>query len=308
MNALLALVDSLGALPGRKTVVYFCEGLTVAPAVEAKFRSIIATANRKNVSVYALDAAGLRAHSKQAETARELTRWPPRRCQGVERSDNKKWTEDLEVNEQMLKSDPSAALGILTGQTGGMLIQNTNDLDSGIGRINDDRRNYYALTYSPTNSRPRRHLPQDRGEGEAARRGRARPKRLSGGAGQRGLAGADLRGGRRWRPSRRRHGPPRLPCSTRALSVPMPGRLGLTAILASFTGDAVTFADDPTDQDIRGRCRGPRARDRRRPARRSPSRASSIVLTGAARRPAEGQGGQPGVLPHAGPAARASSP
>ena len=73
MNALLALVDSLGALPGRKTVVYFCEGLTVAPAVEAKFRSIIATANRKNVSVYALDAAGLRAHSKQAETARELT-------------------------------------------------------------------------------------------------------------------------------------------------------------------------------------------------------------------------------------------
>ena len=72
MNALLALVDSLGALPGRKTVVYFCEGLTVAPAVEAKFRSIIATANRKNVSVYALDAAGLRAHSKQAETAREI--------------------------------------------------------------------------------------------------------------------------------------------------------------------------------------------------------------------------------------------
>ena len=69
MNALLALVDSLGALPGRKTVVYFCEGLTVAPAVEAKFRSIIATANRKNVSVYALDAAGLRAHSKQTETA-----------------------------------------------------------------------------------------------------------------------------------------------------------------------------------------------------------------------------------------------
>ena len=52
----------------------------------------------------------------------------------------------------MLKSDPSAALGILTGQTGGLLIQNTNDLDSGIGQINDDRRNYYALTYTPTNA------------------------------------------------------------------------------------------------------------------------------------------------------------
>ena len=73
MNALLSLVDSLGALPGRKTVVYFCEGLTVAPAVEAKFRSIIATANRKNISVYALDAAGLRAHSKQTRDSHELT-------------------------------------------------------------------------------------------------------------------------------------------------------------------------------------------------------------------------------------------
>ena len=152
MNALLSLVDSLGALPGRKTVVYFCEGLTVAPAVEAKFRSIIATANRKNVSVYALDAAGLRAHSKQAETRNELNALASSAVSGVERSDNRKWTEDLEVNEQMLKSDPSAALGILTGQTGGLLIENTNDLDRGIGRINDDRRNYYALTYAPTNS------------------------------------------------------------------------------------------------------------------------------------------------------------
>ena len=48
------------ALPGRKTLVYFCQG-SPSPAVEARFRSIIATTNRKNVSVYALDAAGLRA-------------------------------------------------------------------------------------------------------------------------------------------------------------------------------------------------------------------------------------------------------
>ena len=126
MNALLALVDSLGSLPGRKTVVYFCEGLTVAPAVEAKFRSIIATANRKNVSVEALDAAGLRAHSKQAETAQEINTLATSAVTGVERDDNKKWTEDLEYNEQTLKMNPSASLGILTSQTGGLLIENTN--------------------------------------------------------------------------------------------------------------------------------------------------------------------------------------
>ena len=152
MDALLALVDSLGEIPGRKTVVYLCEGLTVAPAVESRFRSIVETANRKNVSIYALDAAGLRVHSKQAETGREVEQLAASTLTGIDRDNSKKWTEDLERNEQVLKLDPSASLGILTGETGGLLIQNTNDLERGIGRINDDRRYHYLLTYSPTNS------------------------------------------------------------------------------------------------------------------------------------------------------------
>jgi hypothetical protein len=43
MDALLALVDSLGTLPGRKSVLYFCEGLVIPPAVEPRFRSVIAS-------------------------------------------------------------------------------------------------------------------------------------------------------------------------------------------------------------------------------------------------------------------------
>lgn len=107
IDALLAIVDSLGSLPGRKTVVYFCEGLTVAPSVEARFRSVIETANRKNVSIYALDAAGLRVHSKQLETSRELKGLTSEAIAGVERDNSKKWTEDLERNEQILKLNPS---------------------------------------------------------------------------------------------------------------------------------------------------------------------------------------------------------
>ena len=213
MNALLALVDSLGALPGRKTVVYFCEGLTVAPAVEAKFRSIIATANRKNVSVYALDAAGLRAHSEQTETARELTDLSTSAVPGVERSDNRKWTEDLEVNEQMLKSDPSAALGHPHGPD--RRLADSEHQRSRQRHRPDQRRPAQLLRADLHADQPgaRRHLPEDRGEGEAAWRGRAVAERVSGRARQRGVAGPHLRGARRWRPSRRRHGPARLPCS-----------------------------------------------------------------------------------------------
>jgi VWFA-related protein len=243
MNALLALVDSLGTLPGRKTVVYFCEGLTVAPAVEAKFRSIIATANRKNVSIYALDAAGLRAHSAQRETASELGSLASSTVTGLERDDSKKWSEDLERNEELLKQDPSASLGILTDQTGGILIQNTNALDRGIGQINDDRRNYYALTYVPTNGAMDGTYRKI--EVKVKRPGvtlRTRPGYLAVPANEaapvltfEAPALAAIAASPR---------PTAFPVQARALSVPMPGNLGMTALIASFGGDAVTFAED----------------------------------------------------------------
>jgi VWFA-related protein len=251
MNALLALVDSLGTIPGRKTVVYFCEGLTVAPAVEAKFRSIIATANRKNVSIYALDAAGLRAHSKQRETAQELEALASSTLTGLERDDSKKWSEDLERNEQLLKSDPSASLGILTEQTGGILIQNTNALDRGIGQINDDRRNYYALTYVPTNSAMDGTYRKI--EVKVKRSGvtlRTRPGYLAVPANEaapvltfEAPALAAITTSPR---------PTAFPVQARALSVPMPGNLGMTALIASFGGDVVTFAEDGKTQTYAG--------------------------------------------------------
>ena len=151
MDALLALVDSLGALPGRKTVVYLCEGLTIPPSVEPRFRSVIDTANRRNVSLYAMDAAGLRVHSQQEDTTNQLKDITKSTVAGVDRPNNGKWSEDLERNETLLKSDPAAALGILTTQTGGLLIQNTNDLVKGIQRIDEDRRFHYLLGYTSTN-------------------------------------------------------------------------------------------------------------------------------------------------------------
>ena len=38
--ALTALASSMGSLPGRKTVVFFSEGMSVPPAIEAKFRAV----------------------------------------------------------------------------------------------------------------------------------------------------------------------------------------------------------------------------------------------------------------------------
>ena len=73
--AMIALASSMGTLPGRKTVVLFSEGLSIPAAVVAKFEAVIDTANRGNVTFYAMDAKGLKVHSAQAATA-----WESWRC------------------------------------------------------------------------------------------------------------------------------------------------------------------------------------------------------------------------------------
>ena len=149
LDSMLALVDSLGAVPGRKAVIYFCEGLTIPASLEARFRAIIHTANRSNVTVYTVDAAGLRVHSDQATTAQAVQEYGAMGVGDIERRG--KYLDALEDNGPPLTKDPAVSLGILANQTGGLLINNTNDLENGIGRIDDDRRNYYLLGYSPTN-------------------------------------------------------------------------------------------------------------------------------------------------------------
>jgi VWFA-related protein len=154
--ALTALASSLGQLPGRKTVVFFSEGLAIPAAVETKFRAVIETANRANVSFYTVNAKGLDVHSEQAKTARGIAAL---RGVGdddpldvVEKDKVRPKTKDLERNEFLLRQDPAASLGMLAKETGGFLIDNTNDLASAFKRIDDDRRFHYLLTYSPSNT------------------------------------------------------------------------------------------------------------------------------------------------------------
>lgn len=154
--ALTALAGSMGQLPGRKTVVFFSEGLAIPAAVEAKFKAVIETANRANVSFYTVDAKGLKVHSEQAATARGIAALrgvgddDPE--QVVENDRRRPRTTDLERNEFLLRKDPAASLGMLAKETGGFLIDNTNDLAGAFKRIDADRRFHYLLTYSPSNT------------------------------------------------------------------------------------------------------------------------------------------------------------
>jgi VWFA-related protein len=149
-NALLALIEGLGMLPGRKTIVFFAEGLAIPPAVQARFASVIAAANHHNVSIYTVDAAGLRVHSKAAEAARQVVELGAAGVGDIPRG-SAIGLKDLELNEDILRQDPSVSLAVLAERTGGFLINNTNDLASGFRDIDADRRFHYLLTYTPKN-------------------------------------------------------------------------------------------------------------------------------------------------------------
>jgi len=152
-NALLAVVNGLRALPGRKSLIVFSEGFGAAANAGERFRSLIDTANRANVSIYAMDAAGLRTESTSQQTRDAINAAADQMLRRNPTADvvGTSMTAELERANEAARHDPHVVLGQLTDQTGGMLIRNTNDLTGGFKRIDEDMRNYYMLSYVPKN-------------------------------------------------------------------------------------------------------------------------------------------------------------
>jgi VWFA-related protein len=151
-NALLSVVNVMRSIPGRKSIVFFSEGMAIPPNVYEQFRSVIDAANRANVSIYPMDAMGLRAESDVSKVRDEINNEGKvnTRRTGANQASGAMMAS-LERNEDLLRMDPTSGLGELADKTGGFLIQNTNDLRGGFTRIESDMRNYYLLTYVPKN-------------------------------------------------------------------------------------------------------------------------------------------------------------
>jgi VWFA-related protein len=153
--ALLAVINSLRELAGRKALVFFSEGLSIPPAVQGQFRAVVSNANRANVSIYAVDAAGLRAESPNAEAQREIESLGARRIRqtatGLDDTSGQPMIRLLERNEDLLRLNPHSGLGQLAEETGGTLISGTNNPGARLRQVDEDLHTYYALTYAPSN-------------------------------------------------------------------------------------------------------------------------------------------------------------
>jgi VWFA-related protein len=154
-GVLMSVVQSLSIFPGRKTIVFFSEGLPVTPALSSRLDSVIEAANRANVTAYAIDAKGLRTNSSLADARKEMSNFVEDRAQqtalGTTRSDQP-LTMGFERVEDTIRLDSRTGLAKLSEETGGFLVEQSNDLAAAFRRIDEDNQFHYLITYSPKNT------------------------------------------------------------------------------------------------------------------------------------------------------------
>jgi VWFA-related protein len=161
--ALLLLAREQARLPGRKTVLYFSEGLVVPPDHREPFRTAIAEANRANVSFYSIDAGGLstvnpmlpgqnelRNAAKNSQDQQALIAAPASNETTAEISEKMKdWMHQDDSLLYALSANPQQGMQELAESTGGFLIADTNDIVKPLHRIMEDVGTHYELTYTP---------------------------------------------------------------------------------------------------------------------------------------------------------------
>jgi VWFA-related protein len=149
LQPLLAIAHGLALVQGRKSLLYFSEGLTVPPAVEEVFRATVSAANRANVSVYAFDARGLRARSPSEETKLALGLATESALGEQQGGGGLEGMLAADTALDALRLNRQGVLRDLAESTGGFLVAETNDLRPGLERVVSDLRAYYEVGYAP---------------------------------------------------------------------------------------------------------------------------------------------------------------
>jgi VWFA-related protein len=153
--ALLALVGEQRRLAGRKTVLYFSEGIQVPPNLVDRFRYTIGAANQANVSVYAVDARGLTSQDQMGEAGNVLGQAArasrTQQQSGLGRAVTREQVMIFENAETSLRMNTHGALADLAEGTGGILVANTNNLRPAMRHLVEDLQVYYEIAYIPRN-------------------------------------------------------------------------------------------------------------------------------------------------------------
>ena len=136
IDALLQLIQAQAQLSGRKTVIYFSEGLIVPAGQAERLRAVVSAANRANVAFYTVDPSGLDTMSRVTVSNRTT-----QAINSVDPGAAEVTATNYQENLRGLAED-----------TGGFAIANTNDVRVPLRRVMEEVRANYEVAYAPTSS------------------------------------------------------------------------------------------------------------------------------------------------------------
>ncbi|HJQ70911.1 MAG TPA: VWA domain-containing protein [Blastocatellia bacterium] len=149
LAALAAICDAQRAIPGKKTLVLFSQGVVTTATLDWQVQSTIDIANRANVAIYIIDSAGLTASAPQSGAL-----VPSSPFGGIAASGSSEDRIRAVGGENVF--DNARHEGInrehdnlyrISVDTGGEFIKGSNDIAKGLSRIDQEIRSRYTLAY-----------------------------------------------------------------------------------------------------------------------------------------------------------------
>ena len=152
LTALKAMVAGLQQMPGRKSVLYFSQGMYLPTEMEVMFANVTGMANRGNVTFYSIDTRGVMTGAQNAGARQGLA--------GAARASGTTVTSlgGGTTKDEMLSSDNAENSGRSNTQlpirdlaeaTGGFLIGDSNDLRGPLRKVNEEISSYYEVSFNP---------------------------------------------------------------------------------------------------------------------------------------------------------------
>jgi VWFA-related protein len=139
--ALQAVMQTLGRIPQKKSLVYFSNGITQSGVDnQSALRATTAAAVRANVSIYTLDVRGLQALPPGGE------------AQAASLHGQSAYSGAAILNDLSSNAASQETLSTLAADTGGKSFFDTNDFSGVFTQVQKDTSAYYVLGFTSNNA------------------------------------------------------------------------------------------------------------------------------------------------------------
>ncbi|HTW66092.1 MAG TPA: VWA domain-containing protein [Bryobacteraceae bacterium] len=151
LQSLRYLGASLGVLPGRKIVIVFAGLIPSSSSQRSALREVIDACNKSGVAVYPVDVRPISAVMPSAITPPSFDDGPRAAQQRLHGPQGD--TAGADPGPVDTGAGSQQLMAELAERTGGFVVRNANDLLGGLQKVAAEQDEYYALTFTPPESK-----------------------------------------------------------------------------------------------------------------------------------------------------------